>query len=257
LARNTKLKALIVDDEYPAREQLRHLLRNFEEVEVIGEAANAQEAWHLARAINYSVVFLDINMPGLNGLELARQLKQLDGPPQVIFTTAHNDFALQAFELDAADYLLKPFDEERLGKALARASRLARAHGGLPAPVPPAATTGGGAAELGRIPVENRGKMMLVDEADIVYACSEDAYVFVKLFKEKVLTRYTLKELEGRLRRRNFFRAHRQYLVNLKKVREIVPYFKGSFALVMDDADRTEVPVSRAQAKALRKVLGL
>lgn len=250
------MKALIVDDEYPAREQLRQLLQNFEDVEVIGEAVNAREAWHLAKAINYSVVFLDINMPGLNGLELARQLKQMDGPPQVIFTTAHDNFALQAFDLDAADYLLKPFDEERLGKALARASRLAKAHG-LAAPVSSAATSGGGAGELGRIPVENRGKMMLVDETDIVYACSEDAYVFVKLYKEKVLTRYTLKELEERLRGRNFFRAHRQYLVNLKKVGEIVPYFKGSFALVMEDADRTEVPVSRAQAKALRRVLGL
>ncbi|HHW44314.1 MAG TPA: response regulator, partial [Desulfotomaculum sp.] len=113
-----KLKALIVDDEYPARQELRYALGNFENVEIVGEATNAQEALALIKALDYQVLFLDISMPGMNGLELGAAIQELPRQPQVIFVTAYDEYAVQAFEVNAVDYLLKPVDQARLKKAV-------------------------------------------------------------------------------------------------------------------------------------------
>jgi len=248
-----KLKALIVDDEYPARQELRNLLASFTDVEVVGEATNAPEALQLTKALEHDILFLDIQMPGLNGLQMARELQQLPNPPCVIFTTAYEEYAVEAFEVSALDYLLKPFDEVRLARALEKVRRVIGNRGkspGRPANAP-------GIERINRIPVEKWDKTVLINQDDIVYAYTEDDYVYIKLFNDKLLTRYTLKDLESRLASGGFFRTHRQYLVNLRKVREILPYFKGAFTLVVEDAQRTEIPVSRANVKKLKKLLGM
>lgn len=248
-----KLKALIVDDEYPARQELRNLLASFTDIEVVGEAANAPEALQLIKALEHDILFLDIQMPGLNGLQMARELQRLANPPSVIFTTAYEEYAVEAFEVSALDYLLKPFDEVRLARALEKARRVMMSQGKKPGGT--AKTRG--VEPINRIPVEKWDKTVLINQDDIVYAYTEDDYVYIKLFNDKMLTRYTLKDLESRLAGGGFFRAHRQYLVNLRKVREILPYFKGAFTLVVEDAQRTEIPVSRANVKKLKKLLGL
>ncbi|HEX3031746.1 MAG TPA: response regulator, partial [Bacillota bacterium] len=115
-----KLKALIVDDEYPARKELRFLLQEFDNVEVVGEATNAQEALTLIKALDYSILFLDIQMPGMTGLELGLCIKELPNPPKIIFTSAYDEYAVEAFDVDAVDYLLKPIDEKRLARAIAK-----------------------------------------------------------------------------------------------------------------------------------------
>lgn len=242
-------RCLIVDDESPARDELRYLLRGFEDVEVVGEAATAEEALVLLGSLEYDIVLLDIRMPGMGGLGLAETLRERNGTgPRVIFTTAYPDHAVEAFELNAADYLVKPFDAERLRRALDRVLVDAE----------PDDPDGGevASAPIGRIPVHKGDRVVLVDAAQVVYATAARGYSHLKLAGERVLVSFSLNELQERLPE-HFFRCHRSYLVNLRLVRELVPDFSGGLALVMGDREHSSVPVSRRQAPELRRRLGM
>jgi DNA-binding LytR/AlgR family response regulator len=248
-------RALIVDDEAPARAELRYLLEELGQVQVVGEAANGEEALLLLRSLPYDLVLLDIRMPGGSGLEVAGALRDLPHPPQVIFTTAYPDHAVEAFELAAADYLVKPFDAARLSRAVERALEHAGADDAQSSPA--------GAGEdpakpepLARVPVQRDGRTMLVDQSAIVYASAARGYSYLKLADERLLVTFSLNELERRLHG-HFFRSHRSYLVNLNHVRELVPDFKGALVLVMNDRQRSRVEVSRRQARELRRRLGV
>ncbi|NLW06408.1 MAG: response regulator transcription factor [Clostridia bacterium] len=250
-----KLRTLIVDDEYPARQELRFMLQQFKDIEVVGEATNAREALNLINALDYTVLFLDINMPGMNGLELSRIIQKRPNPPLVIFVTAYEEYALEAFEVNAVDYLLKPFDEQRLGLAIERVRRLVEQRSQQPpaAKTPPTAENG----RLNRLPVEKSGKTILLDQNDLIYACTQGDNIYLKTSAEQYRTRFTLKELETRLDPRLFFRCHRCYIVNLTKIREIVPMINGTYTLIMADGKQSEVPVSRKQARKLKELLGI
>ncbi len=257
-----KLKALIVDDEYPARQELRYLLSKFNEVEVVGEATNADEALKLVKALEYAILFLDIDMPGKTGLELGALIQQKDNSPHVIFVTAYENFALKAFEVNAVDYILKPFDERRLRQAIDKVIKLEQHRQGTGGPVAiprEASSTGSRDQEIkiDRIPVEKKGKTVLIDEGQIYYAYTEQDYVFIKTAGERWITRFTLKDLENRLNEKHFFRSHRCYIVNLRRVKEIIPFFNGTYTLIVDDQEKSEIPVSRTQAKKLRKLFGI
>lgn len=251
-----KLKALIVDDEYPARQELRFMLQDFKDIEVVGEATNARETLNLVSALDYSVLFLDINMPGMNGLELSRAIQKKNNPPLIIFVTAYEEYALEAFEVNAVDYLLKPFDEKRLGLALAKVRRLIeqRQHPPITAPQGTVAAEKG---HLNRLPVEKDSKTILLDQNDLIYACTQGDNVYIKTSSDQYVTRYTLKDLEARLSPKIFFRCHRCYIVNLTKIHEIVPFFNGTYTLIMNDKQQSEVPVSRKQARNLKALLGI
>lgn len=257
-----KLKALIVDDEYPARQELRHVLNKFDNVEIVGEAANAQEALALIKALDYSVLFLDIEMPGMSGLELGEAIQKLPNKPYVIFVTAYDEYAVKAFEVDAVDYIVKPVEEERLKKAVEKVAALLQQEGGI---AKKSDSNGmrerkddeaGSQFKFDRLPAEKNGKTVLVNENDIFCAFTENDNVYVKTYEDKLYTRFTLKELQARLNPEIFFRTHRCYLVNMQKVKEIIPFFNGTYNLVLEDKERSEVPVSRAQAKKLRKIIG-
>lgn len=250
-----RARALIVDDEAPAREELRYLLAEFDHVQVVGEATNVEEALLLLRSLTYDLVLLDIRMPGGTGLEVAAALRELPHPPKVIFTTAYPDHAVEAFDLEAVDYLVKPFDAERLGRALDRALSNS-VEDTDPQPIGQAAAVPAAAEPLGRIPVQRDGRTVLVDRAAIIYASASRGYSYLQLADERVLVSFSLNELERRLRG-HFFRTHRSYLVNLDHVRELVPDFKGALVLVMDDRQRSRVEVSRRQARELRRLLGM
>jgi DNA-binding LytR/AlgR family response regulator len=260
-----KLKALIVDDEYPAREELRHALNKIQDVEIVGEATNAQEALALIKALDYHVLFLDISMPGMSGLELGAVIQELPRRPLIVFVTAYDEYAVSAFEVNAVDYILKPLEPNRLKKAIDKVIKIIRETGYLHgADVVKAereaeakTTLPPNQIRIERIPAEKQGKTILVAESDIIYAFTEQDYVYIKTFNNKLFTRFTLKELEARLNPNVFFRTHRCYLVNLHKVKEIVPFFNGTYNLTVDDQETSEVPVSRAQAKKLKKILGL
>jgi len=257
-----KLKALIVDDEYPARQELRYLLNEFENVEIVGEAANASEALELIKALDYHVLFLDISMPGMNGLELGAEIQKLNNnnKPRVIFTTAYDEYAVKAFDVNAVDYILKPVEEKRLKQAVEKVYKFYQDELEAGAECAATSTTSNQdiakAIQINRIPAEKLGKTVLVDVSDVYYAFTEKDYVYIKTYNDKLMTRFTLKNLEARLKNSVFYRTHRCYLVNLNKVKEIVPFFNGTYNLVLDDEERSEVPLSRSQAKKLRKILG-
>lgn len=247
-------RALIVDDEAPARAELRYLLEELGEVQVVGEATNGEEALLLLTSLEYDLVLLDVRMPGGSGLDVAARIRDLPHPPRVIFTTAYPDHAVEAFDLAAADYLVKPFDVDRLKRAVHRSLRTPAERsdhhnaGSQPRPA--------GVDPLVRIPVHREGRTILIDGAAIVYAAAEHGYSSLKLADERLLVNMSLNELERRLHG-HFFRAHRAYLVNLDQVRELVPDFKGSLVLVMDDQQRSRVEVSRRHARELRRQFGL
>jgi len=254
-SRITKLRALIVDDEYPAREELRYLLRSFPEIEVVGEAAEPAEALELIRNIDYDLCFLDVRMPGGSGLDLVKELSRLPRRPAVIFVTAYPDHAVEAFDLDAVDYLLKPFDEARLGRALQRI--MERSH-------EPSSANGAiapqedhrGETTLDKIPVPRGDRTILLDVDDIIYATAARGYSYLVTSHGRHLVSFSLAELERRLHNRGFFRTHRAYLINLKRARAIEPDFAGALQVTMDDG-KERVPVSRRQARALKRSLGL
>ena len=263
-------RALIVDDEAPARAELRYLLEELDQVQVVGEAANGEEALLLLRSFPYDLVLLDIRMPGGGGLEVAAALRDLPRPPKVIFTTAYPDHAVEAFDLAASDYLVKPFDGVRLRRAVERALEHAGAddaQGAASSPAGAGSTANGGPPgrrgdegakpePLARVPVQRDGRTVLVDQSAIVYASAARGYSYLKLADERLLVTFSLNELERRLHG-HFFRSHRSYLVNLNHVRELVPDFKGALALVMNDRQRSKVEVSRRQARELRRRLGV
>ena len=250
---SVRLKALIVDDEYPARKELRFLLEEFSQVEVIGEATNATEALQLINALDYSVVFLDIRMPGISGIELSRQLKNMPTKPNVIFVTAHEEYALEAFGVDAVDYLLKPVSPQRLEEALSKVQyRIEKTGGKTTSPTPET-----NIPSLDIIPIESQGKTVLLKYTDIIYINAQNDYSIFKTYDKKYLSRFTLKQLEAKLDKNIFFRCHRSYLVNIKKVLEVTPLYNGTLLLTVEDINKSEVPVSRSQAKQIRQLLGM
>jgi two-component system response regulator LytT len=250
-----RLRALIVDDEAPARAHLRDLLGELEGVELVGEASNAMEAEALLRAVEHDLVLLDIRMPGMDGVEAAELFAELPKPPYVIFTTAYEEYAAKAFELGAADYLLKPISKGRLEKALTRAWELkasagaARRLGGAP--------RGKESRTLEYVTARRGHKMVLVGVGDIAYLTVEGETVYAFTEGDSfVALAPSLDQLEQGLAGANFFRTHRRYLVNLKYIDEVVPMFNRTFELVMKDDRRSRVPVSRRKAVELRDRLG-
>jgi DNA-binding LytR/AlgR family response regulator len=273
--RRTEVRArcLIVDDEAPARDELRHLLERFDDVEVVGEATTAEEAQVLVEAVDYDVVLLDVRMPGMGGLELARELAADADRPAVVFTTAYADHAVEAFDLAATDYLVKPFDAERLRRALDRA--LGRRDREVPHAAPngvtddrdDTSTSETAVPKLGvRLPVHRGDRIILVDEVRVAFAEASHGYAELKLVApngaptplrdDRLLTSYTLGDLEERFSDA-VVRTHRSFLVNLRHVREVVPQVGGTLQLVMADRDRSTVPVARRQAPAVRRRLGV
>jgi two-component system, LytTR family, response regulator LytT len=235
------LKALVVDDEAPARSELRYLLGECGGVEVVGEAGNAVEALQLIKAIPYDVIFLDIQMPGLTGVQLAEVLAGLSRPPAIIFVTAHSEHAVKAFEVRATDYLVKPVELDRLKQALARLQPVSEQ--------PP--------ARIERIPVEKAGKKLLVNVEDILYVMAKDDYSYLYTSADRYLSTISLAQLEVKLEPVGFFRIHRRYLVNLSRVKEVVPMYGGTLLLTLSDEASTQIPVSRRRVPALKKALGL
>jgi DNA-binding LytR/AlgR family response regulator len=278
-----RARCLIVDDEAPARDELRHLLERFDDVEVVGEATTAEEAQVLVEAVAYDVVLLDVRMPGMGGLELARALLATDGAerprrraPAIVFTTAYADHAVEAFDLAAADYIVKPVDQERLRRALDRALQQRALRAELPeerGDVADGHETGEfprtevQAPRLGvRLPVHRGDRIILVDEVRVAFAEASRGYAELKLVAprgaptplpdDRLLTSYTLSDLEERFSD-GFVRTHRSFLVNVRHVREVVPQVGGTLQLVMADHDRSVVPVARRQATTVRRRLGV
>jgi DNA-binding LytR/AlgR family response regulator len=254
------LKALIVDDEYPARMELRYQLSRFPDVEIIGEATNAREAMRLINALDYDVIFLDVQMPGVTGIELAKSLKGREVMPKVVFVTAYENYAVPAFEIRAVDYLLKPLESDRLAETVQRLRESASATAGADA-APERTEETEKAAErkplLSFLLCEKDEKQIPLPLNEIVYIFSEGYNVFVQTYSDRLLTRYTLQELTERLPPEQFFRSHRSYLVNIFQVKEISPYFNGAYILKLKDKEHSEVIVSRSNVKRMKELFSM
>jgi two-component system LytT family response regulator len=245
------MRTLIVDDESPARERLKRLLADIKDVELVGEAEDGIQAVELIERNKPDLVLLDIQMPGLDGFGV---IEALEDPPSVIFVTAYDQYAIHAFEVNALDYLLKPFSRERLETAIQRA-RGAQAEGRdlseQLAPLLENLTTQG--RYLTRLAVRDRDRIRVLDAEDIDWIGVDQEQVFVHVGEKAYPIRRTLAKLEARLDPALFFRAHRSAIVNLDRVKEIIPWFQGSHKLRLTTG--AEVDLSRAQARALRKIL--
>jgi DNA-binding LytR/AlgR family response regulator len=235
------IRALIVDDEAPARSELRYLLAGHDEMEVVGEAASAAEALALARAVPYDVVFLDVQMPGMTGLEAAPLVRDQPRPPAVVFVTAHPEHAVDAFAVEAFDYVLKPVDPDRLARVVQRLRERAPAQD----------------SPVGKIPVVAGGRTELVDQDAIHYVQADGDYSRVHTYDRSYLCTASLGELEERLPGNRFARIHRSYLVNLAKVASVRRIGTDRIRLALEDAHRTELDVARRQSRQLRDRLRL
>jgi DNA-binding LytR/AlgR family response regulator len=232
------VKVVIVDDEAPARSELRHLLGAHAGVEVVAEAASAAEAADVAAGCD--AVFLDVELAGASGLDTARLLSGDAEPPAVVFVTAHAEYAVDAFALEAFDYLLKPVDPERLARVVAR---LAERRPAAPGPR--------------KIPVVAGGRTELIAQEQVRYVHAEGDYSRVHTYDRSYLSTASLRELEAALPADRFLRIHRSYLVNLAHVAAVRPAAPDRLRLVLDDAQRTELGVARRQAPRVRAALKL
>lgn len=324
------LTALIIDDEPLARQELQYLLESAGGVSILAEGSNGIEAVDLIRTHRPDVVFLDVRMPGLDGFAVLRKLMTADRTiplPQVVFATAFDQYAVKAFEVNAVDYLLKPFDSKRLRQTLDKlrsrkpaeanestawqaqiqpekvllprqttakqvnVAALAASQTSAVLPEAPAVTgagsrsrlweaaqakldallrmveeqaagslpsTGNSPSRTGRVVVRTGSRLLLVDQKDVCFAYVNEGRIAVvtKSFEGDSNVR-TLEELADQLDAGQFWRAHRSYLVNLHHIREVVPWFKSTYQLRMDDQKATEIPVSRSQTKRLRELFNL
>ena len=247
------LSAIIVDDEQLACEELAWLLKDFPEVDVIATGRNGLEALSLIEKLEPELVFLDVQMPGLDGLGVLRQLRERQIElPHIIFSTAYDHYAVEAFRLEAMDYLLKPIDKVRLAETIERARRVIQE----PAAVDTAAPRV--PAQRSKLLVRSGTRNFIVDAQDLIYATIDSGVITLVAANVEGQSNYrTLEDLQANLDPDTFWRAHRSYLINIHRIREVVPWFKSSYQVKMDDKKGTDIPVSRVQTRRLRELLKL
>jgi two-component system LytT family response regulator/two-component system response regulator LytT len=273
------LSALIIDDEQLARDELKYLLDQVGGVDVVAQGTNGIEAVDLIEEHRPDLVFLDVQMPGLDGFAVIDRLmerrskagREAEPLPQIVFATAYDQYAVRAFDVNAVDYLLKPFDRTRVQQAVERVrGRMAGSTaeglgGGLPESQidallkllnrPQGASR---TPQPAKLIVQAQSRLLLVDQAEICYAAIDEGVIRVvtQTFEGQSKCR-TLEELLDLLDPALFWRAHRGFVVNINHIREVVPWFKSSYQLRMNDKRQTEIPVSRAQTKRLRELFNL
>lgn len=250
------LSTLVVDDEELAREELTFLLKDFPEVEILETASNGIEAIQLIGDLEPDLVFLDVQMPGLDGLSVIRKLRDKGGTlPHFVLTTAFDQYAVEAFRLEALDYVLKPVEKERLAESVARARRgWEERQAEEEKTLDPLDARG--PVQRSKILVKTNNRNLIVDAQDMIYATIDDGLITVVTSGFEGQSNYrTIEELQSNLDPNLFWRVHRSFLVNIDKIREVIPWFKSSFQLKMDDKKQTEIPVSRIQTKRLRTLL--
>ena len=258
------LRAVVVDDEQPARDELCFLLGRIEGVEIVGQAGDGLEALRVIEELAPEVVMLDVQMPGLTGFQVARRLVTTGNEANLVFVTAYDRHAIEAFDVNAVDYLLKPVEQGRLETAIDRVRRRIQTERAANRPERPAVDRllqmleDRTAARREQLAVKVNDRFMLVHADELIHASVEDDVITVVTNTLSGTSNYrTLDELQARLDPGVFWRVHRSHLVNINKIREIVPWFSRNYILKMKDSKGTEIPVSRSQTKRLREYLRL
>jgi len=258
------IRALVVDDEQLAREEICFLLGQAGGVEIVGQAVDGVDALRQAGELRPDVIFLDVQMPGLTGFEVAKRLIEADVPAQLVFVTAFDQYAIDAFSVNAVDYVLKPVDPDRLDQTLDRTRRRLASEQASRMPLSSAElerVVEAVQARQGRrdqIAVRVGERFILVQADEVVHASLVDDAIVVTTSVVSGTSNYrTLDELQARLDGSIFWRVHRSHLVNITKIKEIVPWFSRNYLLKMKDPKATEIPVSRSQTRRLREYLQL
>ncbi|MCM8900664.1 LytTR family DNA-binding domain-containing protein [Caldicoprobacter algeriensis] len=234
------LRVVIVDDEKYALQELKYLLNQYSDFEICGEADSGEECIKLVDEQVPDVVFLDIHLNDKNGVDIAHEIRKKHRDIHIVFATAYDNYAVNAFNLDAVDYILKPFEDERIAETVKRLKSRVKPHL-LP----------------GVITVWKNDRMVVLDHKDIVYCCTSGNKTEVKSFKGEFTSNLTLATLEQKLQQYSFLRTHKSYLVNLEHIKEIVPWFNYTYMLVMKGYEKDEVPVSRSYMKKFKNVMGI
>ena len=252
-----KTRVLIADDEALARDELLHILGRIPDVRICAQAKNGIEALKKIEKENPDLVFLDIEMPGLNGIEVAKRLAANPNPPKIIFATAYDTYAVSAFEVNAVDYVLKPFDPERIKKSLKKVLETEASKDVSLVKINKLISSLSKKKNeyVDKIPIKLKGRINLVDVDDIVYVKSQGGLVYVCEEGKELLSDYTsLEKVQEELDPEKFHRTHRGFLVNMEKMKEISPIGAGHFTIkCKTKGGFVEIPLSRRQARDLRK----
>jgi two-component system response regulator LytT len=251
------LTTIIVDDEQLACDELAFLLKEFPDIELLSRGSNGLEAVDLIEKIEPELVFLDVNMPGLDGLGVVRRLREKDIElPHFIFVTAYDQYAVEAFRLAAMDYLLKPLERGRLAETIERARRIIQEKR-VPEAAPSLKSVAA-SAPRSKLLVRANNRNFIVDANEVIYATIDNGLITLVTTNLEGHSNYrTIEDLQANLDREMFWRVHRSFLVNINRIKEVVPWFKSSYQLRMDDKKHTEVPVSRVQTRRLRELFKL
>ncbi len=239
------MKCIIVEDEFPAREELKFYLEK-KQMKLKGEFSNSQDALIYMNSNEVDVVFLDINMSGLDGISLARVLQQFQVKPKIVFTTAYKQYAAEAFELEAFDYLLKPYTEERISRCI---SKLLLDY------CSEESVANSSVCQYNKITLWAGNKMVVVEMNQILFveACERESKVFIN--DNKVLmSKLAISKFEQILPKENFFKSHRSYIVNVEYIKEIIPWSNSTYMLRIGKSKRN-IPVSRNKLKEFRKIM--
>ena len=248
------IKAIIIEDEKPAMDRLKSLVKKIDTIEVIASCYSGKDAAALIDEKKPDLIFLDIHLTDISGMDL---LHLITHKPLAIFTTAYNQYAIQAFELQAVDYLLKPFSLERLQEAVRRAGEKLNRPGRIDLDLNRLLSRWAPQQDyLKRIPSKIGDKIYILSDDQIVYFDTEDKLIFAHLEDSRFLVNYKMEELQARLDPDKFFRIHRSTIVNLNYVKTIEAWFAGGYMMTVRDKNRTELTISRSAGKALRKKLG-
>ncbi|MEW8973381.1 MAG: LytTR family DNA-binding domain-containing protein [Tissierellaceae bacterium] len=253
------IRSIIVDDEMPARQELRYILSRYKDIEVVGEASNGIEALLLNENLSPDLMFLDIKMPQMSRIELAKILLEKERPPMIIFVTAYDKFALQAFEVNAVDYLLKPIDEGNLrdrleSKILSNERNEIAGHEDIKALINYIEDKR--KPTINRMTVYHNGRMIPIESKDIIYVTVEDRNTIIITKKGRFILNSTLGELMDKLDSSLFFRTHKSFIVNLDAIESIEPWFNSTLNIRLKNLQDI-VPVSRNYSKDFKKIMNI
>lgn len=246
------IKALVVEDEPLARDELVYLLKRCSNINIIGECDSVEQSYDYLLNGEVDVVFLDIELGEQNGLQLAEFIQKQEHPPEIIFATAYDEYALHAFKVEAIDYLLKPFDEERLAQAINKVEKicLLKQHTNLVSKT----NHQNNSPSFEKLAVTSEDRIKIISIDDIIYISAQNGKTSIATSKEVFPVTSTLIQLEQRLKTNDILRVHRSFLVNKNKIKEIEPYFNSTFLLCMQDGEK--IPVSRNYTKELKQTFG-
>jgi two-component system LytT family response regulator len=235
------LRCIIVEDEYPSREELKYFIKEYSSIEIIEEFEEALSALKFLEKSNVDVIFLDINMPNLDGMTFSKLIAKFKEPPKIVFITAYKEYAVEAFEVYAFDYILKPYSKERMIHALKKLEDQGKVDIGY---------------KRDKIILCKSEKMIVIDWTDIYYCEARERETIVYTKDESYIAKINISHFLKKLPEDKFFRSHRSYILNLDKVQEIVPWFNNTYNVKLEDLDTT-IPVSRNKIKEFRKIMGI